>query len=117
MRHHSRFWLDVAEDHSVVVDVGNVFYVEAAGEHTLLRTAGPRPRVDRRSFADVWKVLEPLGFFQVRPEVAVNLAYVTELRKQKEADGWEVKLAPPVPHVLKIADDRIEALRGAFDPG
>ena len=80
-----------------------VYFLEADGDETLVRTRSQRPLRDLRSLGEVLPAFEQHGFLRVHRGHAVNLRWVQEFERRKNAEGWQVRLKPPVNIVLPIS--------------
>jgi DNA-binding LytR/AlgR family response regulator len=98
-----------------IVDVNDVYFVEADRSRTVVRLRGARPIRDVRSLSELMPVLKRAGFVRVHRSYAVNLARVSELRKQGDGVDWEVKLEPPVNRVLPVSRGELPKLLDVLD--
>jgi two-component system LytT family response regulator len=108
-----RLLVEVERDRYLAVEAEDVFYLEAQGDDTLVRTRGKRPKTSVESLGALEKALPP-GFFRIHRSFVVNLDRVRELRRQADGEGWEVKLEPPVNAVLPVARGRVKGLFAAL---
>lgn len=97
-------------DHKVVVEVDEIFYVEAEGETTLLRRRGAGTLIDRRRLGELESYLEAYGFLRIHRNHMVNLRRIREIRRRQGRQDWEVKLDPPVNKVLPVSRGREKRL-------
>ncbi len=103
----------------VVVEIDDVFWLEAEGDTTMVRLRG-RDRIrDSRALGEVMGGIERLGFLRIHRQHAVNLRRITEVRRRSKSQDWEVKLDPPVNRVLAVSRGRLSALWQALgrNPG
>ena len=114
MRAFQRVLLEVHELEKNPVDPGEVYYLEAEGEETLVRFRGSRPFRDRRALGELFPLFDPHGFTRIHRNHAVNLRHVRLIRRRKGVDDWEVRLKPPVNRVLPVSRSRLKALLKAF---
>jgi DNA-binding LytR/AlgR family response regulator len=94
----------------LAVDVDDVYFLEARGDDTLVRTRGRRPKLAVERLGELERTLPKPPFFQIHREHVVNLDRVREVRRQSDGVGWELKLDPPVNAVLPVARPRVAAL-------
>jgi DNA-binding LytR/AlgR family response regulator len=106
-------WVEAGR--GVVVEPGDVYWLEAEGSTTWVRERGRKRLRDRRPLAEVVEALAPFGFLRVHKNHAVNLRRVQEVRRREPGGDWEVRLEPPVNRVLPVARGRERALLAAFD--
>ena len=104
----------VKSGRGVVVEPGDVYWLEAEGSTTWVRERGRRRLRDRRPLAEVVEALAPFGFLRVHKNHAVNLRRVQEVRRREPGGDWEVRLEPPVNRVLPVARGRERELLAAF---
>jgi len=94
----------------VVVEIDDVFWLEADGATTMVRLRGRDRICDKRTLGEVMDGVERLGFLRIHRQHAVNLRRVTEVRRRSDSQDWEVKLDPPVNRVLAVSRGRLMAL-------
>ncbi len=92
----------------------DIAFVEAAGGDSRVRLKKGRPVVDVRPLGKIMKFLEPHGFLRVHRNHAVNLAFVSEIRRKKKGRGWELRLEPAFKEPLTVSDQTLAALWAAF---
>lgn len=110
----SKILLHPSETRRRVVDLDDIFFVEAVGHDTLVRLRGSRPLRDARKLGELFQILEPHGFVRVHDNHAVNPNRVFEIRKRARAQDWELKLEPPVNRVLPVSRRGLAALWRAY---
>ncbi len=98
----------------IALDPHEIYYLEAAGDETIVRKRGRRPLRDVRSLGEVMAVFEPLGFQRVHEKWAVNVKRIGEIRLQRDARDWEVVLRPPVNRVIPVSRRRLRGLLAWF---
>ena len=108
-----RILLHLQDGRRIPVDPQDIYFLEAEGGKTLVRTRHAQPLTDVRQLSELIGVFEPLGFAQIHRGWAVNLRRVREIRPASDG-GWEVKLDPPVNRVLPVSRRRISALWDRF---
>jgi len=108
-----RILLHLQDGRRIPVDPQDIYFLEAEGGETLVRTRHARPLTDVRQLSELIDAFEPLGFAQIHRSWAVNLRRVREIRPASDG-GREVKLDPPVNRVLPVSRRRISALWDRF---
>jgi len=89
-----------------------IYYVEADGHDTRIRTARRRLLPSTLRLAEWEDLLEGGGFVRIHNSYLVNLARVRELRlRPDDSNDWEVKLDPPVNAVLPVSRTGLGRLR------
>jgi DNA-binding LytR/AlgR family response regulator len=101
----------------VPVDPNDVYFLEAVGDHTLVRLRSKRRLRDSRRLGTLIKQFAPYGFLRIHRNHAVNLARIQEIRRRKGREDWEAKLEPPVNRVLPVSRNHIRKLLKAFREG
>jgi DNA-binding LytR/AlgR family response regulator len=91
-----------------------VFFLEADGDETLVRTRGRRRVRDVRSLAELLARFPAGMFIQVHRARAVNVDRVTEIRRRPGGRDWELRLEPPVNTLVPVARDRLDDLWAAY---
>ena len=112
-----RVLLNISELRRVPVDPNDVYFLEAVGDHTLVRLRSKHRLRDLRHLGALLKAFAPYGFLRVHRNHAVNLARIQEIRQRKGKQDWEVKLEPPVNRVLPVSRGAVGKLLKAFGPG
>lgn len=110
-----RLALRLERDRRRLVDVSDVYYLEADRDATLVRLRGARPLRDIRALSELLPLLTKAGFVRIHRSFAVNLGRVRELRLQRDGVGWEVKLEPPVNRVLPVSRRELGRLNRVLD--
>lgn len=98
----------------VVIEVEEVYFLEAEGSGTVIRLRGAEALVDHRRLGELEGHFEAYGFLRIHRNHMVNLRRVREIRRREGRQDWEVKLDPPVNRVLPVARGREGSLFGAF---
>ena len=98
-----------------VVCPGDILYLEARDEDTLVRLRSARHLVDTRPMRKLLPHFKGHGFLQIHREYAVNLERVRKVRRRKNSRDWEVKLEPPVNRVLPVSRSATKNLWAAFE--
>jgi len=96
------------------IEVDEVYFVEAAGDDSRVRTRAARPLQDVRPMGELARLLAPHGFVRTHRNYLVNPARVSEVRRRPERQDWELRLDPPVNAVLPVSRSRLRALWSAF---
>jgi DNA-binding LytR/AlgR family response regulator len=109
-----RVLLHLDEGRRVPVDPAEVFFLEADGDQTEVRTRGKRRLRDLRSLAEVMARFPPGLLVQVHRRYAVNPDRVDGVRRRDGGRDWEVKLEPPVNRVLPVSRTHLERLWAAY---
>ena len=89
-------------------DPEDVYYLEADGDATVVRTRSRTTLRDVRPLGDLFTKLEGFGFARIHRSWAVNLDRVREIRPRAEGDDWEVVLESPVRRVLPVSRQRLD---------
>ncbi len=94
----------------LLLEKGQIFYVEAEADDSRIRTA--RKEIYRHSerLDQVEARLPSPPFFRIHRSYVVNLNRVFELRSRGD-DEWELKMDPPVNKVLPVSRRRLRDLR------
>jgi len=96
------------------IDPDDVYFVEAAGDDTRVRTRAARPFRDVRPMGEIARVLLGHGFVRAHRNYLVNPAHVREVRRRPGGEDWELRLDPPVNLVLPVSRSALRALWAAF---
>jgi DNA-binding LytR/AlgR family response regulator len=92
-----------------VVDVDEIYYLEAQGDETDVRLRGARSLRDVRSLGELLPGLASLGFVRIHRNHALHAGHVREIRPTASGSGWEVLLEPPVNKVLSVSRSSLAA--------
>jgi len=109
-----RLLLHLGRERRRAVDPGDVYFLEAVGQKTLVRLRSPTRLTDGRAIGDVQSLLAPFGVVRVHRNHAVNVRQVLEIRRRDAEADWEVKLEPPVNAVLPVGRTYLKPLWAAF---
>ncbi len=101
----------------VVVEPGDVFFLEAEGDDTLVRKRGREPLQDLRKLGELSAFFASYGFHRIHNEWMVNLQHVSEIRRRKTGPDWEVVMKPPVNRILPVSRARLAGLLAFGVPG
>ena len=97
------------------IDPAEVYYLEAIGDQTLIRTRSARPLRDVRSLGELLPRFTPYGFVRIHKNHAVNLDRILEIRRRKKGADWELKLEAPVNRILPISRNALKKLLSSYD--
>ena len=100
-----------------VVEVADIFWLEAEGRFSWFRLRGRKRLKDRRPLGKLIDEVQPYGFLRIHRNHAVNLRRIAEIRRRRNGQDWEVKLEPPVNRVLPVSRDKVDALGAVFGRG
>jgi len=106
--------LHLKQSRRLVVKPEEVYYLEAAGDDTIVRRRGRQTLRDVRTLGEMMAVLERLRFHRIHDKFAVNLHRVREIRLQRDGEDWEVVLRSPVNRVLPVSRRRLRSLWRRF---
>jgi DNA-binding LytR/AlgR family response regulator len=109
-----RILLHLRDGRRVPLEPGEVFYLEATGDETVVRTRGRRRLQDVRSLGEVAERFPAGTLVPIHRSIAVNVERIAEVRRRPGGRDWELRLEPPVNRVLPIARARLEDLWAAF---
>ncbi len=109
-----RVLLHLGRDRRRAVDPGDIYFLEAVGETTLVRLRSARRLRDDRALGDFLEQIPKAAFVRVHRNHAVNVQHVLEVRRRAAQKDWEVKLAPPVNRVLPVGRTHLPHLWAAF---
>ena len=93
-----------------LLEKDKIYYIEAEGDDTLLRTARKKPYSHIEPLEEVEARLSSPPFFRIHRSYIVNLDRDYELRSRGDGE-WEVKMDPPVNKVLPVSRRRMDELR------
>jgi DNA-binding LytR/AlgR family response regulator len=96
------------------IDPDEIYFIEAVGDDTRVRTRSARPVRDVRPIAALEPVLLRHGFLRTHRNYLVNLRRVHQVRRRLRGEDWELKLDPPVNLVLPVSRGALAALWAAF---
>jgi DNA-binding LytR/AlgR family response regulator len=91
-----------------------IFFLEAQGDETDVRTRGRRRLRDVRALGQVLARLPRGRFVPIHRSLAVNVDRVAEVRRRAGGRDWELRLEAPVNRVLPVARGRVAALWAAY---
>lgn len=111
---NGRFLLHLGPGLRQVIDTGEIYFVEAEGDDTRVRTRAARALRDVRPIGAIEPFLLKRGFLRTHRNTLVNPAHVRQVRRRPRGEDWELKLDPPVNLVLPVSRDALPALWAAF---
>lgn len=109
-----RVLLHLADGRRVPVEPGEVFFLEADGDETSVRTRGRRNLRDVRSLGEILERFPPQLFVRVHRSRVVNVDRVAEIRRRPNGRDWEVRLEPPVNTVVPVSREQLPVLWKAY---
>lgn len=109
-----RVLLHLDDGRRVPVEPDEVFFLEADGDETEVRTRGRRRLRDIRSLGELIPWFPPGLFVQTHRSYAVNVDRVSEIRRRLNRRDWEIILEPPVNRVLPVGRTFRRALWAAY---
>lgn len=112
-----RVLLHLENGRRVPIDLAEVFFLEAGGDQTEVRTRGRRRLRDLRSLAEVMARFPAGSLVQVHRRYAVNIDRVDEIRRRDGGRDWELKLEPPVNRVLPVSRTYLPRLWVSYGEG
>jgi DNA-binding LytR/AlgR family response regulator len=92
----------------------DIYFVEAKGDDTEVRTRAARALKDVRPIGALEAPFVRQGFVRTHRNYLVNPRHVCEVRRRPAGEDWEVKLSPPVNLVLPVSRGALAALWAAF---
>ena len=110
-----RLVIHIEEGLREVIDLTDVYYLEADEDDTLVRLAGKIRRRDIRPINELEQKLRSAGFFRIQRSYLVNLHRIRQVRLRESRRGWEVVMAPPVNKVLPVSRDAVADLLDALE--
>lgn len=84
---------------AIVLGLGEILYLEADGNYTMIFTANGRKILSSRTLLDYEKILGPEGFFRIHRAYLVNLKAISSYRNS------------PIPEVILVDGQRLEVSR------
>ncbi|MGD9046120.1 MAG: LytTR family DNA-binding domain-containing protein [Desulfobacterales bacterium] len=93
-----------------LIEIDGIFYLEAKGENTLIRTKRKKPYKSVQRLGELAKKLPAPAFVRCHREYIVNLNRVRSLTPRSSRD-YDFRLDPPVNRRIPIARDRFGNIR------
>jgi len=109
-----RVLVHLEDGRRVPMEPDEVFFLEADGDRTVVRTRGRRKLRDVRSLGEVLARFPEGTIVQVHRSYAVNPDRVSEVRRRSSGRDWELKLEPPVNRVLPVGRTHARQLWAAY---
>jgi DNA-binding LytR/AlgR family response regulator len=109
-----RLLLHLGPGRRQAVDPGDIYFVEALGDDTRVRTRAARAFRDVRPMGQIARVLLGQGFVRTHRNYLVNPAHVREVRRRPDGEDWELRLDAPVNLVLPVSRSALRAVWAAF---
>lgn len=92
----------------------DVYFVEAKGDDTEVRTRAARVLKDVRPIGALEAPFLRHGFLRTHRNYLVNPRHVRQIRRRPQGEDWELTLDPPVNAVLPVSRSALAALWTAF---
>jgi DNA-binding LytR/AlgR family response regulator len=99
-----------ADDSIDLIEIDGVFYLEAQGESTLIKTKRKKPYKSVQRIGELAKKLPAPAFVRCHREYIVNLNRVRSITP-RSSRGYDLRLDPPVNRRIPIARNRLEEVR------
>jgi len=96
------------------IESDEVYFVEAKGDDTEVRTRAARALKDVRPIGVLAAPFVRHGFVRTHRNYLVNPRHVRQIRRRPEGEDWELTLDPPVNVVLPGSRSALAALWAAF---
>jgi len=96
------------------IDPDDIYFVEATGDDTTVRTRAARALRDVRPIGTLEGPFLRRGFLRTHRNYLVNPRHVRQVRKRSQGEDWELTLDPPVNLVLPVSRSALAALWKAF---
>ena len=96
------------------IESDDVYFVEAKGDDTEVRTRAARVLKDVRPIGALEAPSLRHGFVRTHRNYLVNPRHVRQVRRRPQGDDWELTLDPPVNVVLPVSRSALAALWAAF---
>jgi DNA-binding LytR/AlgR family response regulator len=93
-----------------LIEIDGIFYLEAQGDDTLIRTKRKKQYKSVQRLGNLAKRLPAPAFVRCHREFIVNLNRV-RLLAQRASRDYDLQLDPPVNRRIPIARDRLEQIR------
>ena len=93
-----------------LIEIDGIFYLEAKGHDTLIRTRRKKPYHSVQRLGELGKKLPAPAFVRCHREYIANLNRVRCLTPRKSKD-YDLQLDPPVNRRIPIGRDRLSKIR------
>ena len=97
-----------------LIEIEGIFYLEAKGHDTLIRTRRKKPYHSVQRLGELAKRLPTPAFVRCHREYIINLNRVRSLTQRKSKD-YDLRLDPPVNRRIHIARNRLGNIRKILD--
>ena len=97
-----------------LIEIDGIFYLEAQGESTLIRTKRKKPYKSVQRLGELAKKLPVPAFVRCHREYIVNLNRVRSLTPRNSRD-YDLRLDPPVNRRIPIARNRLKKIRSILE--
>jgi DNA-binding LytR/AlgR family response regulator len=97
-----------------LIEMESIFYLEAKGHDTLIRTRRKKPYHSIQRLGELAKRLPAPAFVRCHREYIINLNRVRMLTPRKSKD-YDLRLDPPVNRRIPIARNRLANIRKILD--
>jgi DNA-binding LytR/AlgR family response regulator len=97
-----------------LIEVEGIFYLEAKGHDTLIRTRRKKPYYSVHRLGELARKLPTPAFVRCHREYIINLNGVRMLTPRKSKD-YDIRMDPPVNRRIPIARNRLENIRKILD--
>ena len=98
------------DDSIELIEIESIFYLEAKGHDTLIRTRRKKPYHSVQRLGELAKRLPTPAFVRCHREYIINLNRVRSLTRRNSKDD-DLRLDPPVNRRIPIARNRLENIR------
>ena len=96
------------------IESDEVYFVEAKGDDTEVRTRAARVLKDVRPIGALAVTFLRYGLVRAHRNFLVNPRHVRQIRRRPQGEDWELTLDPPVNVVLPVSRSALAALWAAF---
>jgi len=93
-----------------LIEIDGIFYLEARGDDTLIRTRRKKPYRSVQRLGELSKKLPGPAFVRCHREYTVNLNRARSIIPRDIRD-YDLRLDPPVNSRIPIARDRLDEIR------
>ena len=97
-----------------LVEIESIFYLEAKGHDTLIRTRRKKAYHSVQRLGELAKKLPKPAFVRCHREYIINLNRVRSMTPRKSKD-YDLRLDPPVNRRIPIARNRLANIRKILD--
>jgi len=93
-----------------LIEMDGIFYLEAKGDDTLIRTRRKKPYQSVQRLGELSKKLPAPAFVRCHREYTVNLNRVRSIIPRDTRD-YDLRLDPPVNSRIPVSRDRLDEIR------